>query len=187
MLVKTKFKKPIFLACIMIRICMQAQVYVHRICDSIFHITVGSGLIKMFTYVIQSSSDKMLGLLLWNIFHLQILHWRSFLFDYLLFIQRGLIIVSLRMTAVTGTSITFEACSCQELESVSLLQFQHALFHSRVLNCWLPASKQALHLLTIISQYKIKILSWNINNISLKLALLLLQLKWVSLHFLYFS
>ena len=129
MLVNTKLKNT-FLECIIIKFACQLRYMLEVFVASwiTFHITVGSGFIKLFTYVIQSSSIKMLGLLLWNIYHLKIPYWRFFFFDYLAFSQRGVIIVSLRKRAVTGALSHTKHEAARNLESVFSCSFNIPYF-----------------------------------------------------------
>lgn len=150
----------------------------------IFYITVGSGFIKLFTYVIQSSSIKMLGFYC-EIFVILKCCMKIFLTWLLSVYKKRCYYCVPEGQSYHRSFITYQAA--RSLESILLLQFQHTLFQSTVLNCWPPASMQALTSSENYFSIKDKAQSWNVNNISLKLALLLLKLKLVALCFLFFS
>ena len=137
----------------------------------IFYITVDLGFIKLFTYVTQSSSIKMLGFYCETFVILK--YCMKIFLTWLLsvYTKKCYYCVPEGESCYRGF-ITYQAWSCKELESIFVLQFQHTLFHSTVWNCWPPAS---MHVLTLSENYfsiKDKAHSWNVNNISLKLAFL---------------
>lgn len=150
---------------------MSTQVYVSSILTpwTILYITVYSGFIKQFTYVIQSSSIKMLGFYC-EIFVILKYCMKIFLtWLFSIYTKRCYYCVP-EGESCHRSFITYQAWSCKEFRISFSPAVPTYLISQHSLELLASSFLQVLTPSENYFSIKVKAQSWNVNNISLKLA-----------------